>query len=204
MVICFVCFPAHSHCLCSLKPRLSHFLLLTHTHAQWYQCMDHVGCKFMVKVVSPGALLYGNKGRSRSKCKGRAGGRKGKRARPSGDDEEEREEATGSMDEDARQPPAPILIFTAGEHSFPTINVVQTSAMSVHPFIYDDVMQMCLSSVKHMPAAILATLEAKYKKERAQARTEQARTRATEKLAMLKMVTGNKIRHVSWVHIWNE
>ena len=159
----------------------------------------------MVKVFSPAALLYCNNGPSRSKGKERAGGKEGKRARPSGDEEEEeKEEATGSMEEDVRQPAAPILIFTAGEHSFPTINVVQTSAMSVHPFIYDDVMQMCLSSVKHTTRAILATLEAKYKKERAQARTEQARTRATEQLALLKMVTRIKIGNVSWVHIWNE
>ena len=159
--------------------------------------MDHVGCKFMVKVMSSTALLCSNKGPSRGKCKGRAGGKKGKRARPSGDDEEdEEEEATCSMEEDARQPAAPILIFTTGEHSFPTINVVQTSAMLIHPFIYDDVMQMCLPSVKHTPTAIRATLEAKYEKERAQARTEQVRIRATEKLALLKMVTRQKINMV--------
>jgi hypothetical protein len=170
-----------------------------------YQCIDHVGCKFMVKVRSPAALLCSNRGRSRGKCKERAGDKNGKRARPSDDDEEEEEEkeeeATGSMEEDARQPVAPILIFTAGEHSSPTINVVQTSAMSVHPFIYDDVMQMCLPNNKHTLPAIHATLEAKYKKERAQARTEQARIRATEKLAMLEMVTSTKIDSVSWVHV---
>ena len=168
--------------------------------------MDHVGCKFMVKVVSPTALLCSNRGPGGfSKCKGRAGGKKGKRARPSDDEKEEKEEeATGSMEEDARQPVAPVLIFTTGEHSFPTINVVQTSAMIIHPFIYDDVMQMCLSSAKHTTAAILATLEAKYKKECAQAQAEQARIRATEKLALLKMVTRQKISSVSWVHIWNE
>ena len=169
--------------------------------------MDHVGCKFMVKVLSTAALFYFNKGPGGYRRKERAGGKKGKRARPSGDDddeEEKEEEATGSMEEDARQPAAPVLIFTAGEHSFPTINVVQTSAMTIHPFIYDDVLQMCLPSVKHTPTAILATLEAKYEKERAQARTEQTRIRATEKLAMLKMVTGDKIKRVSWVHIWKE
>ncbi len=165
--------------------------------------MDHVGCKFMVKVTSPAALLCSNRGHRRKEL---AGGKNGKRARPSGDDKEEEkeEEATGTLEEDPRQPVAPILIFIAGEHSFPTINVVQTSAMSIHPFVYDDVMQMCLPSVKHMPRAILATLEAKYKKERAQARTELARIRATEKLALLKMVTQSKIDTVSWVYIWKE
>ena len=162
--------------------------------------MDHMGCKFMVKVMSPAALLCSSMSRSRGKCRGWTEGKKGKRTRPSGDDEEE-EEATGSMEEDARQPAAPVLIFTTGEHSFPTINVVQTSAMTIHPFIYDDVMQMCLPSVKHRTPAILATLETKYKKERAQAQTEQARTRATEKLTLLKMVTWSKIERVSWVLI---
>ena len=170
-----------------------------------YQCVVHVGCKFLVKVLSPTALLCSSMGRSRGKCKEPAGGKEGKRARPSDDDAEEKEEeekeATGSMEEDARQPAAPILIFTAGEHNSPTINVVQTSAMTIHPFIYDDVMQMCLPSVKHTTAAILATLEAKYKNERAQARTEQARNRARDKLAMLEMVTALKIRDVSWVYM---
>ena len=167
--------------------------------------MDHVGCKFMVKVISPAALLCSNKGPSRGKCKERAGDKKGKCARPSGDDEEEEEkEATGTLEEDARQPAAPVLIFTAGQHTSPTINVVQTSAMSIHPFISDDVMQMCLPSNKHTPTAILATLEAKYERELAQARTEQARIRATEKLALLKMVTKAKIDSVSWVHLWSE